>query len=147
MKKSELKKILKPLVKQCVKEALLEEGVLSNIISEVVAGFKPLLEESQRSFIPEANTPVDTHQEALVEQQKTEYDEEKRRMLKEHKRKVLNAAGFGAEIFEGVEPMATGGDINNTPPHSSLSGVDPGDAGVDISGIMALGNRKWNKLI
>ena len=40
MKKQELAKILKPLVKQCIKEVLFEEGVLSNVISEVVIGFK-----------------------------------------------------------------------------------------------------------
>ena len=38
MKKTELAKILKPLVKQCIKEVLLEEGILSNIVSEVVIG-------------------------------------------------------------------------------------------------------------
>jgi|19_taG_2_1085344.scaffolds.fasta_scaffold03878_7 hypothetical protein len=147
MKKSELKSILKPLVKQCVKEALLEEGILSNVISEVIAGLRPLLGESQRSFVSESELRSDAHEEALLEQQRAEFSEEKRRMLKEHKRKVLDAAGFGTEIFEGVEPLSTGGALNETPSHSPLSGVDPGDPGVDISGIMALSNTKWNKLI
>ena len=147
MKKSELKQILKPLVKQCVKEALLEEGVLSSIISEVIAGFKPLLTEIHHGTAQEPETAAPAHREEFLEQQRAEFGEEKRRMLKEHKRKVLDAAGFGTEIFEGVEPLSTGGDLNSAPSHSPLSDVDPGDPGVDISGIMALGNTKWNKLI
>ena len=38
MKKTELKKVLKPLIKECIKEAVFEEGVLSNLISEVLKG-------------------------------------------------------------------------------------------------------------
>ena len=43
MKRSELKAI----IKECVRETLLEEGLLSNIVSEVVRGFSPLLTENK----------------------------------------------------------------------------------------------------
>ena len=40
------KKILKPLIKQCIREVVLEEGLLSNIVSEVVQGLgsQPIVE-------------------------------------------------------------------------------------------------------
>ena len=38
MTSSEMKKIMKPLVKQCLQEMLLEEGLLSNLIGEVLKG-------------------------------------------------------------------------------------------------------------
>ena len=38
MKKTELKEIIKPLVKECIQEVLIEEGLLSNVVSEVVKG-------------------------------------------------------------------------------------------------------------
>lgn len=146
MKKSELKEILKPLIKQCVKETLLEEGILSNIVSEVARGLSPLLIENRNNNgPPRSNDP--SHQQQILEQQKQELEEEKRRTIKEQKIKVLNATGFGNEIFEGVRPIRGGGKPDETPAQGALAGIDPEDAGVDISGIMALGGRKWNKLI
>jgi hypothetical protein len=52
MKKSELKALIRPIVKECVQESvseiLLESGLLTQVISEVVAGIqKPLLENRQ----------------------------------------------------------------------------------------------------
>lgn len=145
MNKTELKKVLKPLVKQCVKEALLEEGVLSRVVSEVVAGFGPILSESAT---PQAHNELARNENtALLEQQRADLEEEKARMLKERKRKLLDASGFGNEIFEGVEPLRKGGDPGEEPSQGPLSGVDPNDAGVDITGIMALGASRWNKLV
>ena len=145
MKKSELKNVLKPLIKQCVKEVLLEEGVLSNIVSEVAVGLKPLLTEN-RNYSAEKSA-VPSNQDALLQQQRAELEEEKQRMIKEQKRKILNATGFGNEIFEGVDPISSVGVPDESPSHGALSGIDPKDPGVDISGIMALGGHKWNKLV
>jgi hypothetical protein len=142
MKKTELRNMLKPLVRQCVKEVLLEEGLLSNIVSEVVTGFSPLLTEHK-----EVAPSRSSQSEILLQQQKAEMEEERRRMIKEQKIKLLDAAGFGSEIFEGVEPLARGGQVNEAPGQSALSGVDPNDAGVDISGLVALGGHKWDKLV
>ena len=54
MKRSELKNIIKPLVKECITdESLLEEGLLSNVISEVMKGMSPVIMESAGlSLIP-----------------------------------------------------------------------------------------------
>ena len=41
MKKTEFKKILKPIVRECIQESLMEDGLISNIISEVVRGMAP----------------------------------------------------------------------------------------------------------
>ena len=46
MNKSDLKRTIKALVKECIHEVLLEEGLLSNLISEVVKGIgvQPIVE-------------------------------------------------------------------------------------------------------
>jgi len=142
MKKTELKTILKPLIKQCVREALLEEGILANIVTEVARGFSPLLSERK-----EVHTQGNLEQQRRLEQQKQHLEEEKYQRLKEQKRKVLDATGFGNEIFEGVSPLAEGGSPGADPSPGPLAGTDPVDSGVDISGIMALGGHKWKNLI
>ena len=147
MKRSELKKILKPLIKECIKDVLFEEGVLSSVISEVVRGVQP-----QATI----NQPSQGHTQ-LKEQKNLE--EDRRRMLeqrheteKQRRRKLLDATGFkDLDVFEGTEPMATTGEIreSNSPAvQGPLSGVAPGDAGIDISGILAVGNgQNWKKLV
>ena len=147
MKKTELKQILKPLIKQCIHEALIEEGLLSNIVSEVVKGFSPLMVENKQSTQPRYDTDELKRQQALLEEKQLEAEEDQRRTLKEQKRKVLNAAGFGDEIFKGVQPLTNAGAVGSEPQPGSLAGTDPNDAGVDISGIMALGGPRWNKMI
>jgi len=142
MKRSELKTILKPLIKQCVKETLLEEGVLSNVIAEVVRGVSPALVENRETGAQES-----LKQQKLLEQQKHQIEEEKYRRMKEQKRKVLDATGFGDEIFKGVAPLAESGDPGTGPSPGALGSTDPADPGVDISGIMALGGHKWKNLI
>jgi len=46
MKKSDLKQLIKPVVKECIQEVLLEEGLLSNVVSEVVKGMQGTLVEN-----------------------------------------------------------------------------------------------------
>jgi len=139
MKKTELKAILKPLIKQCVKETLLEEGVLSSVVAEVVKGVSPGLVENRQ-------TQDNSNHAVRLEQQRRHVEEERYQRLKEQKRKVLDATGFGSEIFEGVKPLTEGGSPESGPSRGPLAGTDPGDSGVDISGIMALGGNKWKTL-
>jgi len=146
MKKTDLKKILKPLVKQCVKEVLLEEGVLSSVVSEVVVGLSPLLVENKNNSMKPTNE-ISLKQQKLLEQQRQELEEEKTQTIKEQKIKILNATGFGSEVFDGVEPLAFAGTPDSNPPTSALAGTAPSDAGIDISGIIALGGNRWNKLV
>tara|TARA_Y100000034_G_scaffold63255_1_gene76516 strand:+ start:2837 stop:3271 length:435 start_codon:yes stop_codon:yes gene_type:complete len=140
MKKTELKKVLKPLIKECIKEALFEEGVLSNIISEVVSGLnvikQPIVEQKQDSH--------DLEQLQLEERRKRvqRIDETRKKMLD-----VINKDAYnGVNIFEGTAPLGRGGDPSDTmTPQGPLSGVDPNDTGVDISGFM--GNKHvWKAL-
>ena len=51
-----------------------------------------------------------------------------------------------ANVFEGTEPLREGGTPGRTSPHGPMSGRDPGDAGVDISGLFGLAGQKWNAL-
>jgi hypothetical protein len=136
MKKSELKRILKPLVKECIKDVLLEEGLLSNIVSEVTRGLTSNMVVENKVQTPQV--PDKEHMKLL---------EEKQELLKQQRRKMLNATGFGTDIFEGTEPISKGGKSDSHPQAGALSGVDPNDAGIDLSGIMAVAGRNWRDMI
>ena len=139
MKKEQFRKLIKPIIKECIQEALVESNLISGIISEVVKGM--------------GSNP---QQAKIVEQQKKyESDEEarKRRLEKEKKlgntrKKLLESINKGAyggvDVFEGTTPMQ---EAKSSGPGGSLSGVDPNDAGVDISGILNIGGDKWSKLV
>ena len=139
MKKSQLKRVIKPIVEECINEVLLEKGLLSSIISEVVKGIQPL----QQS--PMQQRPV-MQENKLMQQQRQELQEQKYEMMKEQKRKLLDAAGFGVDVFSGTQPIEEAADPSNGQA-GALSGVAPNDAGVDIAGIMADANRDWSKMI
>mgnify|MGYP003649233635 CR=1 FL=1 len=138
MKKSELKEMLKPLIRDCIKEVIFEDGVLSGIISEVVQGLSKEVIVEQRAHSAQQNTSAKPA--PAVRQQ-----------LTETKKKMLAAMGEnaygGIDLFEGTAPMSTSG---NDPPASvgnPMAGRPPGDAGIDISGIMAVGNASnWGAL-
>ena len=131
-------KLIKPIVKECILESLIEEGILSSIISEVVAGTQPVLEN--RQYLQE-NTPpqpqVDRQREAL--QQRQQHLEESRQKMMES---INSDAYGGVNLFEGTVPTSA----PSSGPGSPLGDVDPGDPGIDISGIMGLGATKWKAL-
>jgi hypothetical protein len=146
MKKSQLKAVIKPIVKECINEVLLEQGMLSNIISEVVKGIQPI------NNTPNTQVPQQVlFQQQQLEEQRLELEYQKQQQLKEQKRKLLDAAGFGTDVFAGTEPITGGITKEGKDPSGgqagALSGVDPSDPGVDITGIMALGGRNWGKMI
>ena len=150
MKKSQLKQTLKPLIKECIKEVFLEQGMLSGIIAEVVKGIRPL-QEQQR---PQPQTPSQHNdtlkfQQQQLEEQRRELEEERYLQLKEQKKKLLNATGLPTNVFEGVTPLAKGGNVGakHAGAAGALADMDPRDPGVDISGIMAAAGRNWSKLI
>mgnify|MGYP001184162098 FL=1 len=126
MKTNELKKILKPLIKQCIKEVIFEEGVLSGIISEVVKGVDtaPVIREQKQVSKPKPNNDL----------AKKKIQEQRKKMLDAIGRDSLN----GVNIFEGVEPARESNQ------QSPLANINPGDPGVDISGLF---NSNWSKLI
>jgi len=143
MKKSQLKNVLKPIVKECIQEALLEDGLLSKVISEVIKGAQPVL--NSRSYIKEEkpiNEVKENKEEEMRLRQRKWEDERERR------RKLLDATGLQADIFEGTEALPSAGNINESSQASGpLNGTAPNDAGVDISGIMALGGKRWRQLV
>ena len=147
MNKAELKKILKPLIKECVKDVLFEDGVLSGVISEVVRGVQPQAILGQPS-----QAAAQLKESKAIEESRKQMLEERHEAEKERRRKLLDATGFkDFDVFEGTEPMSTAGEIRESTspaPSGPLSGVAPDDSGVDISGILAVGNgQNWKKLV
>jgi len=138
MKKSELKALLKPLVKECIRESLLEDGILSGIISEVVSGLN-------------TNTIMETKEpKKKAPQAKAVPRKKVNERLLEQRKMLMGAIGAdaygGVDLFEGTTP-APGQKSTESQAASMFEGVDPNDAGIDISGIMAAGGNKWKSLI
>ncbi len=140
MKKEQLQKILKPLIKECIKEMIFEEGILSNLIKEVAVGIG-----SQQTIV-EAKVPEPEHD---FSRQRVELQEEAQRAMREKKRKLEESLGGGFKgIFDNVDPINSSGPTGKNSSNGPLSNYTPGDAGVDISGIMALGGGKnWKNMI
>jgi len=137
MNKSELKQVLKPLIKQCIKEVIFEEGVLSNIVSEVAQGLG-------------GNTLVESKQHAVQavqqDEQKQHEVEVARQKMQETRKRMLDAIGNdsynGVDLFEGTATPPQEADHT-----SALSGIDPGDAGVDINKIFGGTSKNWSHMI
>ena len=134
MKKSELKKVLKPIIAECIKESLYEEGLLKNIVSQVVEGYS-----SGKETIVET-APVSE----VVNSNKTEESLKMRSKLEETKKSLLASIGAGAyggvNVFEGTTPAPS----ESSDPTNVMEGVAPGDPGVDITKLV---NPSWRKLI
>ena len=143
MKKSDLKKVLKPIVKECIQEALIEEGLLSGVIAEVVkglsAGQQPIVEQKQST--EERNRLANEE----IQRRKTKINETRKQMLDA----IGQSAYNGVNIFEGTDALSSGGTPDApAATQGPLSGIAPGDAGVDISGLLGNGNKRiWNSLL
>ena len=139
MKRTELKKIIKPLVKECVQETILNDGLLSNIVSEVMQGMgNQFLIENKETIVPEQSNENSFRLQQLEEQQK----ETRKRLLDEIGKDAYN----GVDLFEGTRPLRDTGSPSPTSQASPLSGQEPDDPGVDISSIVALGGKNWKAL-
>ena len=140
MNKRELAQILRPLIKECIKEVIFEEGVLSQMITEVVVGLK------------DTETLVESRKPQVAETRSNNIADRESKKLQETKRKMLNAIGSdaysGVDLFEGTTPLSSGGTPNASPgPSSPLSGVDPSDRGVDITKLFPNAPALWKKLM
>lgn len=139
MNKTELKKILRPLIKECIKEVIFEEGALSTIISEVVKG-------TSQTLVQESKPRVKLESEADARQRR----ESNKKVIQERQKKLLDSIGRdaynGVDLFEGTTPLSNRNSGTSTTPYGSkaLDGVDPHDAGVDISKFSSTG--VWKKL-
>lgn len=123
MKKSELKKILKPIVKECVEESIkkmiFENGILSQIIKEVMTSIgTPQIVEQK------VNTIQQNQEENIFRK-----SNESMSKISEERRKALDLIGKGSyngvNIFEGTTPMPDGN-------------ADDGDPGLDITNLMKI---------
>jgi hypothetical protein len=144
VKKNELKEMLKPIIKECVREALYEEGLLANVVTEVVKGMRAttLVESTQRTPARRATAPAAP---ATPAPNMEEHNRATRQKVNEHRRKLMKAIGGdsynGIDLFEGTQPMKAH-EATDAPP----GGVDLGDlsdSGVDISSIMGGASRMW----
>jgi hypothetical protein len=129
MKKSELKKVIKPLVKECIQEVLIEEGLLSNVVSEVVKGMgaAPIVE--QRQSIPK---------QIVREPNNTNLKQQRQKLMGAINKEAYN----GVDLFEGTTPAPAQRENSA----GSVDLGDPNDAGVDISSIMGASSHIWQKL-
>ncbi len=147
MKKSELKSLLKPIVKECIQEALYDSGLLSSIIAEVMQGVT-----SGHSVISEsAAGSKATAPTTQPRQQVDNRASERLAQLKETKKNLLESIGKdaynGVDLFEGTAPLKSGGSPSSKPSAGGpMSGVDPSDPGVDISGLTGSLGNVWKKL-
>ena len=141
MKRSELKDIIKPLVKECVTEAFIEEGLLSGVISEVVKGLSTNIVVEQKTQAEE---------QPMFDKRSFEKASAVKAQISESRKKLLDAIGNdsynGVDLFEGTTPATAQRSVGSQA-SSPLSGHDPSDAGVDISGIIALGGKNWKALV
>ena len=143
MKRSELKKIIKPLVVECINEALLsEQGVLSNIVSEVAKGIS-----SAPVMIEQKHVEPKKEKDAISSLRRNRNVDAE---LQNHRKSLMDSLGRdsygGVNLFEGVDPAPEQRSAEYSAANP-LASMDPGDAGVDISGIMALGGANWKELI
>jgi len=133
MNKNELKQVLKPLIKECIREVIFEEGALSSVVSEVVKGMGEPIVETKQKFPTKQKPQYET-------------DEQAKARLQERRKKMMEAVGGdaynGVNLFEGTTPAPAQGEAS----HGALSGVDPNDAGVDISAVMGKSAAIWSKM-
>ena len=137
MKKADLKQLIKPLVKECIHEALIEEGLLSNVVSEVVKGMQDnMVMESQQQKAPQ------TFEDTAFRQTKTK---EVNKRLSEQRKKMMDAIGNdaynGVNLFEGTAPMESSAPNPGTPDMGN-----PRDAGVDISSLVGEASAVWKAM-
>ena len=136
MQKVDLKKAIKPIVKECISEVLIEEGLLSNVVSEVVAGLQNtnmVVETAQPKKISSRDNVQRKNQEATQK-------------LNEHKKRMLDAIGKsaynGVDLFEGTTPAPS----QQEAPPGAVDLGNPHDSGVDISSLMGDASKIWKAM-
>jgi hypothetical protein len=136
MKVNELKKVLKPLIKECIKEVIFEDGTLSGIITEVAKGL------SGASINAPTPLSVAKPKNNFNQLRKGSAIQEAKKQLEETKKSLQESTGLKG-VFEGTTPIHSSGGSQK---HGALRDRDPGDSGVDISGIMSVAGDSWKQL-
>ena len=130
MDKAELKKIIKPLIKECIREVLIEQG-LSKMISESV-DIAPI------------------QQTQTIKKQSTQ---DNKPVINEARKKMIEEIGKSGYMNSRFDPFANttalteGQASDGGASHGPLSGIDPSDPGVDISGLMNGNKNVWKALV
>ena len=140
MKVSEFKKVIKPLIKECIKEVMIEDDMFTNIMVGVISEMKVLQPQSKPQSRPRDNS-------LMLEQKQDRLEADRQRRIKLMNERANLMVG-GVNVFEGVEPLTESqarGDSGMAAP-GSLTGIDPSDAGVNISGLVNLAGGRWNRL-
>ena len=140
MNPKELKAALKPIVKELIYECLITEGILSSVVSEVVKGTGNTIVETKQQTVQTTQTKqprpkLETDDEAIARRKKLE---------------ETLVGRLGVNVFEGVQPLSAGGRERDSVPTQTtagnpLSGLDPNDSGVDISGLLKL-TGGWKRI-
>lgn len=121
MTKSDMKKLIKPMIKECIQEMLLEEGLLSNLIKEVVKAQPRQVIPEQRAVKMDAPPfSLGTKQQVGKKDGPTKISEARRRLADSI------AQGSYGGVFEGLDPVP--GDARIPSPNE-----DFGDPGIDLS--------------
>lgn len=162
MGKEDIKEILKPLIQECIKEAIIDGGILESLIKEsifesgVLSGLiREVAQGLGQQVVIEgataATSPAPEKNEFnFAKKQRVALQEETVRSLEEKKKKLENTLGAKFEgIFENVNPISHAGNPSTeSSSKGPLSGYAANDAGVDISGIMAIaGSTNWKNMI
>ena len=140
MKKSDLKQLIKPLVKECIQEALIEEGLLSNVVSEVVKGMQtaPLTEIRHQARTAPPRPNID----------EAEHMRKSREKMNARRQELMDSIGKdaynGVDLFEGTTPMAP--QESSTPKAGNVDLGSSNDAGVDISSLIGGASHVWNAM-
>jgi hypothetical protein len=135
MKTNELKKVLKPLIKQTIREVLLEEGILSQVVSEVVRG----MGAQTITEVKRGPDPADIRRQ----------EEELERQRQERIKRLNETVGpIGARALTYLKTQKPAAESSDGGAGKALVGTAylADDPGVDISGIMKLAGGKWGAL-
>jgi len=75
---------------------------------------------------------------------------EGKRKMEQQRKRLMDAIGKeaynGVDVFEGTEPMRKAGSPNGSTQMPSVLGDDTGDAGVDISSLIAGASQVWKAI-
>ncbi len=139
MNPKDLKTALKPIVKELIYECLITEGILSSVVSEVMKG-------SGNTIVSESKQQINN-----VKQQKPQRLESNDEAIARRKKLEETLVGkLGVNVFEGTQPLNSGGRERDSIPSQAtagnpLSGLDPNDSGVDISGLLKV-TGGWKRI-
>ncbi len=140
MNPKDLKTALKPIVKELIYECLITEGILSSVVSEIMKG-------SGNTIVSESKQQVSSPKQ-FKPQQRLETNDEA--IARRKKLEETLVGKLGVNVFEGTKPLGSGGRERDSIPSQGtagnpLSGLDPSDSGVDISGLLNL-TGGWKRI-